>query len=63
MANYQPVPDDTMDEIIAGAGGEVEDKAQNAIDFLGQWSTWLAQLIEIVKDFFNRISEAFNSAE
>lgn len=63
MANYQPVPDDTMDEIIAGAGGNVENKAENAVDFLTEWSTWLEQLILIVKDFFDRLMEAFNSAE
>ncbi len=63
MANYQPIPDGTMDEIIAGAGGNVENKAENAVAFLEQWSTWLEQLINIVKGFFDRLMEAFNSAE
>lgn len=63
MANYQPVPDDTMDEIIAGAGGNVENKAENAVSFLEEWSTWLVELINIFKDFFERISEAFKTEE
>ena len=63
MANYQPVPDDTMDEIIAGAGGNVENKAENAVSFLEEWSTWLVELINIFKNFFERISEAFKTME
>lgn len=39
------------------------NKAETAIAFLEEWSTWLAKLIEIFKNFFNKIAEAFNSAE
>lgn len=39
------------------------NKAENAVEFLSYWSQWLAAIIEVIKDFFNRISEAFNSAE
>ena len=60
---YETIPDSTMDEIVAGAGGNVENKAETAIAFLDEWSTWLATLINLFKDFFDRISEAFNSAE
>ena len=60
---YETVPDATMDEIIAGAGGNVENKADTAIAFLEEWSTWLAELINLFKEFFARISEAFSSEE
>ncbi len=59
---YETVPDATMDEILAGAG-EVENKAENAIAFLDEWSTWIAQLIELFKDFFAKISAAFSTEE
>ena len=35
------------------------DKADSAIAFLEEWSMWLAELIEIFKNFFDRIKEAF----
>ena len=50
---------------LTGEAGEgyTLDVAENAVDFLTEWSTWLEQLILIVKGFFDRLMEAFNSAE
>lgn len=58
----ETIPDGTMDEILAGAG-EVENKAETAIAFLDEWSTWIAELINLFKDFFAKISEAFSTEE
>lgn len=60
---YNEVPDATMNEIVAGANGTVENKADTAIAFLEDYSKWLVELIEIFKAFFERISEAFKSEQ
>ncbi len=39
------------------------NKAESAIAFLDYWSQWFAAIIEVIVDFFNRIAEAFSSAE
>ncbi len=39
------------------------NKAESAIAFLDFWSQWFAAIIEIIKNFFNTIMEAFGSAE
>mgnify|MGYP003295762000 CR=1 FL=1 len=39
------------------------NKSENAVEFLSYWSQWLAAIIDIIKGFFDRIAEAFNSAE
>lgn len=37
------------------------NKADTAIKFLDDYSQWAVQLIEIFKNFFERISEIFKS--
>lgn len=39
------------------------NKAESAVEFLSYWSQWISAMIEVIKDFFNRISEVFESAE
>ncbi len=56
---YESIPDNIMDEIVAGAGGQTEDKAETAITFLNDWSGYIVAFIEIIKNFWNRISELF----
>lgn len=56
---YESIPDNVMDEIVAGAGGQVENKAENAITFLNEWSGYIVAFIEIIKNFWNRISAIF----
>lgn len=56
---YESIPDNIMDEIVAGAGGQTEDKAETAITFLNDWSGYIVAFIEIFKNFWNRISELF----
>lgn len=36
-------------------------KADSAVAFLNQWSEWLAEVIETIKAFFDRLTEAFAS--
>ena len=62
MAQYNPIPDDVMDEIVAGAG-EKENKAETAISFLNEWADYITQFIEIVKNFWEKISAIFADAE
>ena len=45
---YESIPDNVMDEIVAGAGGQVEDKAETAISFLNEWSGYIVAFIEII---------------
>lgn len=59
MAQYNPIPEDTLDEIIAGAGGQTENKAETAINFLNEWAEYITQFIEIIKNFWNQISALF----
>lgn len=39
------------------------NKAETAIAFLGEWSGYIVQFIEICKNFFERIKEAFAEKE
>lgn len=39
------------------------NKAETAIAFLGEWADYIVQFIEIVKNFFERIKEAFAEKE
>lgn len=56
---YTEVPDSVMDEIVAGAAGTTENKAETAIKFLNDWAGYITEFIEIIKNFWNRISEIF----
>lgn len=35
------------------------DKADSAVAFLNEWSAWLAEVIEVIKAFFEKLSAAF----
>lgn len=35
-----------------------EGKADTAITFLQDWSKWIAEIITVIKDFFDKISGA-----
>ena len=56
---YDGVSD--WDDIVAGAEGLLgkKDRSDEAVDFLKEWSTWLASLINIIVDFITRASEYF----
>ncbi len=59
----------TMPEVITTQEVSTDEltlqpnKAESAIAFLDYWSQWLATIVEIIKNFFDRIKEAFDSAE
>ena len=39
------------------------NKAETAIAFLGEWAGYITQFIEICRNFFERIKEAFAEKE
>ena len=47
------------EDIIAGAGGKKES-AEDIGNFLIGWSEWLAEIINMVKDFFEKIKYAID---
>ncbi len=49
---YTDIPNDTMDEIIGGAGGAKPNDAQEAVSFL-------KELAGLIKDFFDSIFKFF----
>lgn len=61
--NFTPIPDDVLDEIVAGAGGSTGDKADNAVAFLDEMSMWLAEVIKVIKEFFDRLVAELGAAE
>lgn len=61
--NFTPIPDDVLDEIVAGAGGVAGDKADNAVAFLDEMSMWLAEVIKVIKEFFDRLIAELGAAE
>ena len=48
-----------IDEIIAGIGNKKD--AKEIGDFLVGWSEWLAEIINMVKDFFEKIKYAIEN--
>ena len=46
-----------LDEILAGFGGD-QKSAEEIGDFLKGWSDWLVEIINMVKDFFEKIKYA-----
>ena len=48
------------EEIIAGADGKVET-AEDISNFLLGWSKWLTEIIEMAKDFINKIKYALEN--
>ncbi len=46
-----------LDEILAGIGGN-QKSAEEIGDFLKGWSDWLVEIINMVKDFFEKIKYA-----
>lgn len=46
-----------LDEILAGIGGD-QKSAEEIGDFLKGWSDWLVEIINMVKDFFEKIKYA-----
>lgn len=57
------MPEITTNEVSTDGLTLQPNKSENAVEFLSYWSQWLAAIIDIIKGFFDRISEAFNSAE
>ena len=47
-------------DIINGANGKTES-AEDIGNFLIGWSQWLAEIIEMVKDFFAKIKYAIDN--
>ena len=47
-----------LDEILAGIGNKKD--AQEIGDFLKGWSDWLVEIINMVKDFFEKIKYAID---
>ena len=47
------------EDIVAGAGGHKES-AEEIGNFLIGWSNWLAEIINMVKDFFSKIKYAID---
>ena len=48
-----------IEEIIAGIGNDKD--AKEIGDFLMGWSDWLVELINMVKDFFEKIKYAIEN--
>ena len=48
-----------LDEIIAGIGNNKD--AKEIGEFLTGWSEWLAEIINMVKDFFAKIKYAIEN--
>ncbi len=46
-----------LEEILAGIGGD-QKSAEEIGDFLKGWSDWLVEIINMVKDFFEKIKYA-----
>lgn len=57
------MPEITTNEVTTDELTLQPNKAENAVEFLSYWSQWLAQIIEVIKGFFDRIKEAFDTAE
>lgn len=55
---FKDYSDEIMNEILGGAGGAVENDADNAVNFLNQWATYISDFITMVKDFFAQITAA-----
>lgn len=55
---YTDYSDEIMNEILGGAGGAVENKADTAVNFLEEWSKYISEFIEIVKNFFAELTAA-----
>ena len=54
---YEPIPG--FDDIVAGFKGDKDDPEEIG-NFLIGWSEWLAEIINIIKDFFGKIKYAID---
>lgn len=54
---YDKTPDDILQEIIAGVGGN-KDVVASATDFLQSLTKWVTEFIEIIKEFFGNLASA-----
>lgn len=54
--HYFTIPQSILDEIIAGAHGGGEDKADTAVNFLDFWSKIFSDFINALKKFFDELS-------
>ena len=50
-----------VDDIVAGFSGNNSKDPEEIGNFLIGWSEWLAELINMVKDFFENIKTAINN--
>ena len=55
---FKDYSDEIMNEILGGAGGAIENKADTAVNFLNQWATYISDFITMVKDFFAQLPAA-----
>ncbi len=53
---YTDYPDNIMDEILGGANGPKENEAEKAVNFLTEWTKYITDFIELIKNFFNELS-------
>lgn len=51
--------DEIMNEILGGAEGPVENKADTAVNFLNEWAENISNFIEMVKKFFADLAAIF----
>jgi len=49
---FKDYSDEIMNEILGGANGPLENKADTAINFLNEWADYITQFIETIKKFF-----------
>lgn len=53
---YTDYPDNIMDEILGGANGPKENDAEQAINFLTEWTNYITEFIETIKKFFEDLA-------
>ena len=55
---FKDYSDEIMNEILGGANGPVENKADTAVNFLNEWANYISEFINIIKDFFTKLTAA-----
>lgn len=54
---YTDIPNDTMDEILGGAGGAKPNDAQEAVSALQRFTSFITQLFNEIFKFFEELAK------
>ncbi len=53
---FKDYSDEIMNEILGGADGPLENKADTAVNFLNEWATYISDFIAMIKKFFEDLT-------